>query len=155
MRRYLVPAALVLFGAVAYAGLTFALAPDAGVAGVPTGITQARFPPPGVARDSLVAPFLQFECVNFDIVKGNPTADPPTQDTKVWHSWKRSIDATEIVAVEECTVEETPDFVGYVQIRLRDPDDAPIVRGDFDRIQAILAQTTGRKTIRATFTETR
>jgi len=170
MRKFLAIAFVaVLCGIAVGAGLSFTLKPDAGVQGAVVGITQAKFPPPGVARDPIVHPYITFSAVDFDMVGASP-AIPGTATTqpvpavlgvKTWKSWNRTVRADVIVGTEEGQDE----YAGYVAVYTFCPldmksaavieGDVFYVRGEKKTIDAILAQTTGTKVIAATFDETR
>lgn len=175
MRKVLVVALVALAAGTAIgAGLSFTLTPDAGVQGGVVGITQAKFPAPGVQRDPIVAPLLTFTCVDFEMKPApaaggmtmtDPNAPPPaaapsTSTVKTWKSWKRTVRADTITGIEE----GLGDYVGYTaiytscefDINLKVPEgDLFYVRGDKKTIDAIVAQVTGTRVISATFDETR
>jgi len=162
MRKFLAVALVALVaGAALGAGLTFTLKPDAGVQGAVVGITQAKFPSPGVARDPIVHPYIKFTCVDFDppTTTTAPT-DQPRSATLTWRSWERIVRADMISGIEEGRDE----YAGYTAIYTSsafdinpkvEEGDLFYVRGDMKTISAIVAQVTGTKTISATFEETR
>lgn len=155
-RRATLAAALVLLlAAAAAAAVTFTLSSTAGVRGVPTGITDAKFPGPVVSRDPLVPPFLVFDAVDRRVTAATST----TPQTVTWPTWKCSVRADAILGIEQGR-DEYADYVILCVIAPLDldavagPQFLP-VRGDLDRVLAIVAKTTGTRRIDVTFEETR
>ena len=144
MKRLVTLAVLLAFAAVAWAALSFNLSTTSGVKPVPVGITATKFPPPLPLRDPVAPPYIEFDRVDGDLV-GTPPA-------MVYNSWKWTIRADRIVSIEDC---QDPNFKGYLEIHVADDvEDGPVmVRGDLARVQAIIAQTTGTRTIAASFDE--
>jgi hypothetical protein len=141
---------------VAYAAATFTLAGTAGVRPVPTGVTQAKFPPPLVARDPLVTPILVFDAVR----RVETAAAAPAPPVVTWPTWRCAVRADAIVRVEQGTDEQAE----YLRVYLAAPatdnglvleGQVVLVRGDLDTVLGVLAQTTGTRRVDVTFAEAR
>lgn len=152
MKYFISVAAVLALVALAIAAVTFSLSGTAGVRTWPAGITDAKFPGPPVARDELVPQLLVFDAVNLDVAS--------TPSAPKWRTWKCALRADRIVRIEQGQDE----FTEYLRIGLIEPpfenpmlfDEFSLyVRGDLDRVVAIVARVTGTRRVDATFDEAR